>query len=79
MTDRTGRNFKIICHEKQYSSLHNSDVLYIADKNLKELDFITLFFTDENISQCGDIIKAYENSEKATFERTGGLYFREIE
>ena len=46
--DRTGRANKIVCHGN-YTEILNAQALYLADRleDLKNISFITLYFTDE--------------------------------
>ncbi len=62
VTDRTGRSFKIVCHENYYEIL-NSQLLYLADhiNDIRNIEFLNLYFTDETPSQVSDIIEKYRN------------------
>ncbi len=79
LTDRTGRSFKIACHGG-YTELLNSQVLYLADKldELKGMDFLTLYFTDETPSEISDIIDSYKNGGAKKENITRGLYYRGV-
>ncbi len=78
--DRTGRSFRVMCSEGS-TEIFNSDAVYLADKpeTYKNMDFITLYFTDENEKTIKKIITDYtEGSSSAPSGITRGLYFRGI-
>lgn len=78
--DRTGRSFRVMCTEG-YTEIFNSDAIYLADKpeTYGNMDFITLYFTDENEKQIKKIFTDYtEGSSSAPSGITRGLYFRGI-
>lgn len=80
ITDRTGRSFRVMCTEG-YAEIFNSDAVYLADKpeTYENMDFITLYFTDEKKKEMRKIIKDYKNgSASAPAGITRGLYFRGI-
>ena len=78
ITDRTGARFKIICGNRDYSTLHNHIPLYLADKNVQAADFITLYFTVEDRQECKNIWESYLRGEPFNGEFTRGLYFRKL-
>lgn len=78
LTDRKGIEFPLLCQNKKYSVLHNSVPLYIGDKNLSALDFVTLYFTVENKKECEKIYQAYSNGKTPDGKKTNGLYNREL-
>ena len=78
LVDRKGVEFTVLCHKKQYSSLLNSMPLYLADKMLPPLDFITLYFTTESPEACRKIEMAYRNGDAPEGNFTRGLYYREL-
>ncbi len=61
--DRMGREFPLWCRGREYSTLLNPDVLYLADKMPKGLDFGLLYFTRESAAECARIFRAYENGD----------------
>lgn len=80
ITDRTGRIFRVMCTEG-YTEVFNSDTVYLADKpeTYRKMDFITLYFTDENEKETEKIIRDYtEGCSYAPSGITRGLYFRGI-
>lgn len=78
LTDRKGIDFPVICRNRIYSVLHNSVPLYIGDKNLNTLDFVTLYFTKEDKAQCEKIYEAYTNKKTIEGKKTNGLFSREL-
>lgn len=76
--DRKGKEFTYLCFEKKFGTLLNSVPLYVADKDFFGIDFMTLWFTTENTETCKKIFDMFKNSEPADFEKTNGLYFREL-
>lgn len=63
VTDRMGRAFPLWCHKRQYSTLLNPDVLYLADKLPSGMDFGLLYFTTESQEQCAQIFAAYQQRQ----------------
>jgi putative protease len=78
LTDRKGIEFPLLCQSKKYSVLHNSVPLYIGDKNLSNLDFVTFYFTIEDKKDCEKIYQAYLNGKAPDGKKTNGLYNREL-
>ena len=78
LTDRKGIEFPLICQNKKYSVLHNSVPLYIGDKSLTNLDFVTFYFTIEDKKECEKIYQAYLNGKAPEGKKTNGLYNREL-
>ena len=78
LTDRRGVKFPVECGEKKYSTLLNSVPLHIADKDLRGLDHLILWFTRESAAECAAIAADYCAGKKSERERTGGLYYREL-
>ena len=78
LTDRKGIQFPILCHNKEYSVLHNSIPLYIGDKNLSDLDFGTLYFTTETKAECEKIFDICKKSLPLPGKKTNGLFAREL-
>lgn len=78
--DRTGRENKIVCHG-DYVEILNSQLLYMADRiqEIKNTDFITLYFTDETPEQVKTVISEYNSLQGKNRENiTRGLYYRGI-
>ncbi len=78
LTDRKGITFPVICHNKLYSVLHNSVPLYIGDKNLSYLSFVTLYFTKETKKECESIFNSYLQNKTIEGKKTNGLFYREL-
>ncbi|MHB1314055.1 MAG: peptidase U32 family protein [Christensenellales bacterium] len=78
LTDRRNIRFPLLCFEKKYAVLLNSLPLYMADKDLQGMDFITLYFTIESKQTCREIIESYAKKRPPAGDRTNGLYFREL-
>ena len=76
--DRMGKEFTYLCFEKKFGTLLNSVPLYVADKDFSGIDFITLWFTTETLENCERIYKMFKNKIPADFDKTNGLYFREL-
>lgn len=80
LTDRKNKTFPMLCHERQFATLYNSLPLYIGDrKDSFQVDFFTLYYTDETPRQAQEVYCSFLKGEAFAGERTGGLYFREIE
>lgn len=80
LTDRKNTVFPIECHNC-CSDILNSRPVYMADRlgEIKNVDFILLYFTDESASHAAEIINAYKNSLKPQGEFTRGLFYRGVE
>jgi len=78
LTDRLGLRFEVECGERKFSSLLNSVPLHIADKDLRGLDYLLLYFTRESAAECGRITEDFRLRRKSGDKRTGGLYYREL-
>ncbi|MGN0622012.1 MAG: DUF3656 domain-containing protein [Porcipelethomonas sp.] len=79
LTDRTGRDFEIVCHG-DHAELLNSQCLYMADKlsEIRNVNFITLYFTHESPDIIGKTIESYKNCGKKRENITRGLYYRGV-
>ena len=79
ITDRKGTVFPVQCR-KNHSELLNSVPVWLADRlsELKALDFLTLYFTDETAAQAEKIINAYTCGGNAPEKYTRGLYYRGV-
>ncbi|MBQ6878341.1 MAG: U32 family peptidase [Oscillospiraceae bacterium] len=76
--DRMGKEFTYLCFEKKFGTLLNSVPLYVADKDFSGIDFMTLYFTTESPENCRKIYDMFIKKAPADFEKTNGLYFREL-
>lgn len=77
--DRTGRANKIVCHGN-YTEILNAQPLYLADRleDLKNISFITLYFTDEGPDEIKKIIDEYRFGYSSKDNITRGLYYRGV-
>lgn len=80
ITDRMGIKFPVVC-KNGCAQVLNSRPLYMADRlrEMKNIDFITLYFTTETKEECGEIIKAYQDGKPPQGEYTRGLYYRGVD
>ena len=76
--DRMGKEFTYLCFEKKFGTLLNSVPLYVADKDFFGIDFMTLWFTEEKPENCKKIYNMFKEKVPADFDKTNGLYFREL-
>ena len=76
MTDRTGRKFPLLC-SGNYQEMLNSEILWLADKNLSGLHFLDFYFTDELPERIPQILRSYRDARNdAPKNHTNGLYFK---
>ncbi|MGI5900104.1 MAG: DUF3656 domain-containing U32 family peptidase [Christensenellales bacterium] len=78
LKDRKNEEFPVIC-SGNYSTMLNSLPLYVFDRNMKGLDFMTAYFTIESQQECKAILAACKEGAPAAFKRTRGLYHRELQ
>ena len=78
LTDRMGEKFTVLCENRQYSVLYNTVPLYVGDKDIPGLSFVTLSFTTENAYQARCIIETFKSKKALTGKKTAGLYEREL-
>lgn len=78
LTDRKSIQFPLLCHNKEFTTLHNSVPLYIGDRKLKALDFATLYFTVESKEECGRIFKIALRNGTINGQKTKGIFGREL-
>ena len=78
LTDRRGVRFPVECTEQKVSTMLNSVPLHIAERDLRGLDFVLLYFTRETAAECAAVTEEYRLRRKSEAPRTGGLYFREL-
>ena len=79
LTDRMGVNFPVVC-KNGASFILNSVPLWLADKKseIRNIDYELIYFTNESADECMQVLRAYNNNEKAQGEFTRGLYFRKV-
>ena len=78
LTDRKGIKFPMICRNRKYSVLLNSVPMYVGNKILPSLDFVTLYFTIEAPEKCAEIYDAFRRKDTIEGKKTNGLYSREL-
>ncbi len=78
LTDRGGTRFRLICGERNYSVLCNSVPLWLGDKTVSGLDFVTLYFTFESGPECEKTVESYMRGEPYNGSFTRGLYYRKL-
>lgn len=82
ITDRMGIDFPLECTPGSVDIL-NSRPIYLADRlgELKNVDYLLLYFTNESRSECEKIINEYCNGTASPTlpEFTRGLYYRGVE
>ena len=80
LIDRKGIEFPIDCHSGT-SEILNSVPLYMADRlaEIRNMDFMLLYFTTENKEQTAEIIHDYVKGGKPKGEFTRGLLYRGVE
>lgn len=78
LTDRLGVRFGVECGERRFASLLNSVPLHIAERDLRGLDYLLLYFTRESAADCQRITEDFRLRRKSEGKRTGGLYYREL-
>lgn len=76
--DRKNVEFPLLCHERRWGTLLNSVPLYVADKFIAPVDFLTLQFTVETREEASRVVDAFLACEAPSFPRTGGLYYRTL-
>ena len=79
LTDRKGIEFPVMCRAG-YSELLNSAPLYMGDRlaEIPDVDFMLLYFTNENGDEASQIIDMYNRAAKPTGDYTRNLYYRDL-
>ena len=80
LTDRMGIDFPVICSHG-CSEILNSRPVWLADRQdeIKNADYILLYFTNETQAECENIIEAYKKGNPREGGFTRGLYYRGVE
>ena len=80
LTDRMGIRFPVMCNMGT-SEILNSRPIYVGDRlgEIKNLDFITLYFTRESGEAVEAVLDAYRKGKSVKGEFTRGLYYRGVE
>ena len=79
IVDRKGIEFPVRCR-MGYSELLNSVPVWLADKQkqIKNIDFQILYFTNEDNNRVSEVINAYKNATEPDCKHTRGLFFRGV-
>lgn len=77
LTDRKNEEFPVIC-SGSYSTMLNSLPLYVFDRKMEGVDFMTAYFTFESPQECERILALCKEGATADFKRTRGLYHRAL-
>lgn len=78
LTDRKGMSFRVVCSQRNFTTLYNPIPLYLGDKGTLPVDFGVVQFTNELPDIC---LKRYQmvlQQAKPDFDRTCGLYERTL-
>ena len=67
-----------LCFERKFGTLLNSLPLWVADRDIQNVDFMTLWFTTEPPERCKEVYRMFAAGEAFDSDRTAGLYFREL-
>lgn len=80
LTDRKGIKFPVRC-TNGFSEILNSRPIYLGDRvsEIKNMDFITFYFTTEKKELVQAVLDAYKKGKSAKGEFTRGLYYRGVE
>ncbi|MBQ6809310.1 MAG: U32 family peptidase [Clostridia bacterium] len=79
LKDRMNKTFLVTCGYDCANDVWNSDKLWLADKDLPQLSFKRLLFTDETSGEVKEVVDAYAekiNAEREMKNLTRGLYYR---
>ena len=77
ITDRMNVDFTLLCNNKRFVTLLNSLPVYVGDCNI-QADFHLLYYTTESPDEAYGIYKKYISGEKPDFNRTKGLYYKNL-
>ena len=80
LTDRMNKRFPVVC-SFGCSEVLNSQPIYMADRlsEIKNVDFLTLYFTREKKEVAEAILDAYRKGKAVKGDYTRGLYYRGAE
>ncbi len=81
LIDRVGAKFPVLCHKNLgYYELLNSQTMKLSNRlDDFNLDFATLYFTNESPEEAQRVLLSYHNRETPKGDYTKGLYYRGIE
>lgn len=74
ITDRTGREYSVVCHNKEFVEILNPNTLMITDREMRGADFSLVMFSNETPQQIRDAL----NGNRPEGDVTHGLYYRGI-
>ncbi len=80
LTDRLGNEFAVSCSYGA-SEIYNPKALWLAERlqEFSGVHFALLLFTEEERTQCGEILHAYQAKSPASGDYTRGLYYRRVQ
>lgn len=80
LTDRMNMKFPVVCSFGA-SEILNSQPIYLGDRTdeIKNVDFITFYFTKEKKETAEAILEAYRKGRAVKGDYTRGLYYRGVE
>lgn len=79
LTDEHNEKFTMLCRDKRYREIFNSVPLYIGDKRIASVDFVTIYLTTETRDEASALVNDFLTHAVPGFRRTNGLYFRELQ
>jgi len=79
ITDRLNIEFPVRCRDG-YSEMFNSKPIYLADRldEIKNTDYMILYFFDETSDTCKKIISEYSGKGGKHPDFTRGLYYKDV-
>ena len=79
ITDRMNKKFPIRC-SGNYVEILNSTPIFLADrlKKIENIDYILLYFFDEECDIINNVINAYKLGKRFSCDYTRGLYYRNV-
>ena len=80
LTDRKGVHFPVRCRFG-CAEILNAYPIWLADRQreLRDMDFLTFYFTDESRAAVDAVLDAYRKEKAAKGDFTRGLYYRGVE
>lgn len=80
LTDRKGVRFTVRCRFG-CAEILNAYPIWLADRQreLRDMDFLTFYFTDESRAAVDAVLDAYRKEKAAKGDFTRGLYYRGVE
>lgn len=78
LVDRKGMKFPILCEDRRFSTILNCVPLHIAEKPVRNMDYILLYFTKESRGECSRVLEDFLLKRPFDGQRTGGLYYRTL-